>query len=118
MRVRRSLTVLCAVVPLAWAAAGCSDNPGGTVSASGIKSSQEILDPAPGACHRFMAGGVNSVDNQTGMDLHLHVGADCSDPAGHPAFYLPATLATTTVPGRAFWHSFTTVNAEAPVPAN
>lgn len=118
MQVRRSLAALCAVVPLACAAAGCSDNPGGTVSASGNKNRQEIVNPEPGRCHRFLPGGVNSVNNRTGMDLHLHVGPDCTDPAGHPAFYLPATLAATSVPGRAFWRSFTTVNSDAPVPAN
>jgi hypothetical protein len=118
MRVGRSLTALAAVVPLVWAAAGCSSNPGGTVAASRrAQVVEQIVNPQPGKCHTFVPLGVDRVNNETGMDIRLHVGRDCKDPAGRPSFYLPSTLASTSVPGQALWHSFSTVGWLAPVPA-
>jgi hypothetical protein len=117
MRVRRSLAALCAVVPLAAAAAGCSDSSGGTISASnGTKSSQQIINPEQGKCHVFKADGMNAVANETGVDIRLHVSPDCHDPKGQPSFYLPATLSATSVPGQPLWRSFTTVGWLPPVP--
>jgi hypothetical protein len=119
MRVRRSLTALCAVVPLVWAAGGCSSNPGGTVEGSrGLRVVQQILNPQPGECHDFVPVGVDQVRNETDMDIRLHVGRDCNDPAGRPAFYLATTLSTTSVPGQLPWRSFSTVGWLSPVPAN
>lgn len=119
MRVRRSLTALAAVVGLVWAVSGCSNNPGGTVAASRrAQVVEQILNPQPGKCHTFVPLGVDQVNNGTDMDIRLHVGRDCKDPAGRPSFYLPSTLATTSVPGQALWHSFSTVGWLSPVPAN
>ncbi len=102
MHVRRSLAAVCAVVPLACAAAGCSSNPVGTIAASnGAKAGERILNPVPGRCHTFSADGMNAVANRTAMDIWLHLGRDCSDPKGHPAIYLPTTFSATTVPGQA-----------------
>lgn len=117
MRVRRSLAALCATVPLAWAAAGCSSNATGSISASrGTGVHQAFQNPLPGKCHHFVARGVDAVTNNTGMDIRLHVGTDCLDPKGTTAFYLGSTLSTTAVPGQVLWRSFSTVGLNPPVP--
>jgi hypothetical protein len=119
MRVRRSVAVLCAVVPLAAAAAACSDSTGGTITAVNLTlKTHEVHNPVPGECHRFDAGGVNRVRNQTGSDIRLHTGTDCDDPRGTSSFYLASTLSASSVPGKPLWRSFSTVGWLPPVPAN
>ena len=118
MRVRRTLAALCAVVPLAWAAAGCSDTSAGQVIGTrGVTFRQTISNPVHDKCHSFAPSGVDQVTNDTGVDIVLHKGPDCSDPAGRPSFYLVATYSTTAVARLGLYRSFTTVGWPPPVPA-
>jgi hypothetical protein len=119
MRVRRTLAALCAIVPLAVAAAGCSDSSGGQVIGTrGLTFKEIIRNPVHGECHAFDARGVDAVSNHTGIDIVLHKGANCADPAGRPSSYLATTFSATTVLKLGLWRSFSTVGWPPPVPAN
>jgi hypothetical protein len=118
MRVRRTLAALCTIVPLVWAATGCSDSSGGQVIGTrGLTFKQSVDDPVHGECHAFAPLGVDAVSNHTGIDIVLHKGPRCTDPAGRPSSYLASTFSTTAVARLGLWRSFSTVGWPPPVPA-
>ncbi|BBA98669.1 hypothetical protein RVR_4947 [Actinacidiphila reveromycinica] len=122
MRVRhRTLAALLTTVPLAFAMTACSDSSAGQVTGTrGLGFSQTIANPTQGdgACHRFAPRGVDHVTNNTGVDIWLHKGLDCKDPAGRPSTYLPTTFSAGVAETPGLWHSFSTVGWPPPVPPN
>jgi hypothetical protein len=119
MRVRRPLAALCAIAPLVLTATACSDSSGGLIQGSdGSGHTQSIADPVQGQCHRFAARGLNSVTNNTGVDIVLHKNTDCTDPKNLPGTYLGTTLSATADSLQAPWRSFTTVGWPPPVRPN
>lgn len=120
MRVRRTLAALCATVPLALAASACSDSSSGLVTGTSATGRfiQNVGDPTQGRCHAFAARGVDSVTNNTGVDIRLHKGPNCTDPKGLPSSYLPTTFSTKTAGTAGLWRSFSTVGRPPPVPPN
>lgn len=119
MRVRHTLAVLCAIVPLVWAATGCSDSSGGQITATrGLTFAQSISNPAHGKCQAFAPLGVDRVSNHTGIDIVLHKGFRCTDPAGRPSSYLASTYSASAVISLGVWHSFSTVGWPPPVNPN
>jgi hypothetical protein len=121
MRVRRSLVALSAAAPLALAASGCSDSSAGqVVGTRGAFVRSVVQNPTQGSghCHSFGPRPVDSVVNNTGVDIWLHKGANCHDPEGLPSFYLPSTQSAKTVGTVGLWRSFSTVGWPPPVPPN
>ncbi|WP_329367054.1 hypothetical protein OG896_19270 [Streptomyces sp. NBC_00669] len=122
MRVRRrTLAALCTTIPLALAASACSDSSAGQVTGTrGLTFSQTISNPTQGegTCHRFAPLGVDHVTNNTGVDIWLHKGLNCTDPVGRPSTYLSTTLSAGVAETPGLWHSFSTVGWPPPVPAN
>jgi len=120
MRVRRTPAAVWAVLPLLLVATACSDSSGGLVTGSnGLSFRQSIADPTQGRndCHSF-ARGVNRVTNNTGVDIWLHKGPGCTDPAGRPSFYLPEGFSGKSDGTPGLWRGFTTVGWPPPVPVN
>jgi hypothetical protein len=121
MRVRRTFAVLSTVVPLVLTAAACSDSSAGqVVGTRGSTFTQSIDNPnqAAGACRTFTSPGVDRVTNNTGVDIWLHKGPNCTDPAGRAKLYLPATLTASTTDTPGLWQSFSTEGWPPPVPPN
>ena len=118
MRVRRTLAALCTTVPLVLAATSCSDSSGGLITgtSTGGRFIQNIADPAQGKCHAFAARGVDAVTNNTGIDIRLHKGPNCTDPKGFPSFYLATTFSSNTAGTVGLWRSFSTVGWPPPIP--
>ncbi|WP_329177008.1 hypothetical protein [Streptomyces sp. NBC_01477] len=117
MRVRRTLAALCSIVPLVWAATGCSDTSGGRITATrGADFTQSIVNPVQGKCQELAPLGVDEVMNGTGIDIVLHKGPHCTDPAGRPSSYLASTFSANAVVALGLWRSFSTVGWPPPVP--
>lgn len=117
MRVRRTLAALCTIVPLVWAATGCSDTSAGRITATrGLDFFQTIESPPHGKCQVFAPLGVDRVSNNLGIDIVLHKGPRCNDPAGRPSTYLSSTFTQSAVVSLGLWHSFSTVGWPPPVP--
>lgn len=119
MRVSRTLAALCTIVPLVWAATGCSDSSGGQIVGSrGLTFRQTFEGPIHGKCHAFAPQGVDRVSNNTGIDIVLHKGPNCTDPTGRPSSYLATSFSESAVVKLGLWRSFSTVGWGPPVPAN
>ncbi|WP_327289966.1 hypothetical protein [Streptomyces sp. NBC_01198] len=119
MRVRRTLAALSTIVPLVWAATGCSDTSAGQITATrGATFTQTISNPIHGKCHAFAPLGVDRVSNGLAIDIVLHRGASCTDPVGRPSSYLATTLTTSAVVSLGLWHSFSTVGWGPPAAPN
>ncbi|MFG1805356.1 hypothetical protein [Streptomyces sp. NPDC049040] len=119
MRVRRTLAALCTIVPLAWAATGCSDTSAGRITATrGLVFAQTISNPIHGHCHDFAPLGVDAVSNNLGIDIVLHKGPNCTDPVGRPSAYLGTTFSATAVAKLGLWRSFSTVGWPPPAAPN
>lgn len=114
MRVHRPLGAICSVAALILAATGCSDPWVGQVAGSeGDASVVTVQDPKPGVCHLLAAGGVRGVSNGTGVDIVLHQGLDCKDPAGSAGFYLATNSTVRSSPSP--WRSFSVVGWVPPI---
>ncbi|WUH92235.1 hypothetical protein OG900_20385 [Streptomyces sp. NBC_00433] len=119
MRVRRTLAALCTIVPLVWAATGCSDTSAGRITATrGLAFAQTISNPIHGKCHSFAPRGVDRVSNNLGIDIVLHKGTGCTDPVGRPSSYLVSTYSASAVVSLGLWRSFSTVGWPSPVSPN
>ncbi|SHL66519.1 hypothetical protein [Actinacidiphila paucisporea] len=119
MRVRRTLAALCTIVPLVWAATGCSDTSAGRITATrGLTFAQTISNPIHGRCHAFAPRGVDRVTNQLGSDIVLHKGPRCTDPVGRPSSYLSSTFSASAVVSLGRWRSFSMVGWSSPVSPN
>ena len=119
MRVRRPLAVLCVIAPLAIGAAACSDSSGGTVRGfRGPTLVRQFSNPVQNDCQPFGPLGVSRVQNDTGVDIWLHKGVNCTDPPGRSSFYLSSTESATVVLTQGLWKSFSTVGWPPPVSVN
>lgn len=114
VRARRLAVAVCAVCLADGLVAGCYDSSQGQViGLRGTRVVQQFPSPEQGVCHNFVVGA-DTVSNLTGVDLVLHQGRDCTDPAGAQSFYLVEQTTTLTPPKVGVWRSFATVGWPPP----